>query len=210
MKIKFLKDFMAAQSDDYSDLHALFIERGDIVDVDGCKYNDSYFDMPKEQAQWLIDNGFAEEVKESGWWKPKNGEEYYAVSSHGVVGKATFAPENKLDREAIRMGNCFKTQEATERWRDYLKASATVRQDEGVLTPEQVNELIKNEDLAYYVGYMGNRGKGEVLCGCTMSFEDCWMPVGAILFDSEVHADRSLDKHPDEWKIIANYDWSRE
>ena len=70
----------------------------------------------------------------------------------------------------------------------------------------QVNELIKNEDLAYYVG----RGNGETLCGCTMDFEDCWMPVGVILFDSEEHVDRSLRKHPDEWKIVVNYDWSRE
>lgn len=67
MKIKFIKDFMATQSDDFRDLHAILIKRGDIVDVDGCKYDDSYFDMPKEQAQWLIDNGFAEEVKEPAW-----------------------------------------------------------------------------------------------------------------------------------------------
>ena len=67
MKIKFTKDFMAAQSDDYRDLHAILIKRGGIVDVDGCEYNGSHFDMPKEQAQWLIDNGFAEEVKEPEW-----------------------------------------------------------------------------------------------------------------------------------------------
>ena len=67
MKIKFLKDFMATQSDDFRDLHAILIKRGGIVDVDGCEYNNSYFDMPKEQAQWLIDNGFAEEVKEPEW-----------------------------------------------------------------------------------------------------------------------------------------------
>ena len=209
MKIKFLKNFMAAQSNDFSDLHAILIERGDIVDVDGCKYNGSYFDMPKEQAQWLIDNGFAEEVQEPNCWKPKYDEQYFYVGHDSYVHPCIWK-NDELDNGRLKLGLVFKTEEAAEHYRDYLKAIATVRQDEGVLTPEQVNELIRNEDLAYYVGYMGNRSNGEVLCGCTMSFEDCWMPVGAILFDSEVHADHSLDNHPDEWKIITNYDWSRE
>lgn len=149
-----------------------------------------------------------EEVK-SGWWKPKHGQRYYYTGEYGRIKVGTWN-DCLWDKNLYAMGDVFKTYGATERYCDYLKAVATVRQDEGVLTPTQVNELIKNEDLAYYVGYMGNRGNGEVLCGCTMSFEDCWMPVGVILFDSEAHADRSLRNHQDEWKIIANYDWSRE
>ena len=209
MKIKFLKDFVAAQSNDYSDMHAIFIERGDIVDVDGCKYNGRYFDMPKAQAQWLIDNGFAEEVKESGWWKPKYDEKYFYIGHDGFVYSCTWK-NDELDNGRLELGLVFKTKEAGTRCCDYLKAIATVRQDEGVLAPKQINELIKNEDLAHYVGYMGNRSNGEVLCGCTMSFEDCWMPLGVILFDTEEHADASCEKHQDEWKVIANYDWSRE
>ena len=209
MKIKFLKDFVAAQSNDCSDMHATFIERGDIVDVDGCKYNGRYFDMPKAQAQWLINNGFAEEVKESGWWKPKRGDKYWYIGLDNFVHLGTW--ENSVaDNGMLKLGLIFKTEKAGVYCRDYLEAVVTVKQDEGVLTPEQVNERIKNDDLAYYVGYMGNRGNGEVLCGCVVDFEDCWMPVGAILFDSEVHADRSLCNHPDEWKIIVNYDWSKE
>ena len=166
-------------------------------------------EVPDEDVQWLIDNGFAEEVKESGTWEPKKGDRYYFVDGSGYIKHDTW--DNTFwEVDRYRIGNVFRTEEAAKRYSDYLEAVATVRQDEGVLTPEQINERIKNEDLAYYVGYMGNRSNGEVLCGCTMSFDDCWPPVGVILFDSEVHADRSLDKHPDEWKIIVNYDWSRE
>ena len=194
MKIKFLKPFR------------LYNPIGDDMMMgEGAVEN-----MEKEDyAQWLIDNGFAEEVKESGWWKPKRGDKYWYIGLDNFVHLGTW--ENSVaDNGMLKLGLIFKTEEAGVYFRDYLEAVVTVKQDEGVLTPEQINERIKNDDLAYYVGYMGNRGNGEVLCGCVVDFEDCWMPVGTILFDSEVHADRSLRNHPDEWKIIANYDWSRE
>ena len=199
MKIKFIKEYRAFQDFEGSFEASNIYKVGDTKDVD------------TKAAQWLIDNGFAEEVKESGWWKPGNGGRYYYVNDDGEIIEKPWLPfGSPTDEKRFIMGNCFRSNVAAERYRDYLKAIATIRQDEGVLTPEQVNERIKNEDLAYYVGYMGNRGNGEVLCGCVVDFEDCWMPVGAILFDSEVHADRSLCNHPDEWKIIVNYDWSKE
>ena len=189
MKIKFLKPFR------------LYNPIGDDMMMDeGTVEN-----MEKEDyAQWLIDNGFAEEVKESGWWKPKRDEEYFYIGHDSFVHHCLWG-NDPLDNGRLRLGLVFKTEEAGIGCRDYLEAIATVRQDEGLLTPEQVNELIKNEDLAYYVGL----GNGETLCGCTMSFEDCWMPVGVILFDSEEHVDRSLRKHPDEWKTIAKYKWGK-
>lgn len=140
---------------------------------------------------------------------PQEGAVYYRVRSDGNVAREPWVG-TWFDKNCQDIGNVFKTWKAADQFAKYLRALTIVRQDEGVLTPMQVNELIKNEDLAYYVGYMGNRGNGEVLCDCTMSFDDCWMPVGVILFDSEAHADRSLRNHQDEWKIIANYDWSRE
>lgn len=190
MKIKFLRPFR------------LYNPIGDDTTMDEGAIDN----MEKEDyAQWLIDNGFAEEVKEPGGWKPEYDEEYFYIGHDGLVYSCPWG-NDPIDSGRLKLGLVFKTEEACMRCRDYLEAIATVRQDEGMLTTEQVSELIKNEDLAYYVG----RGNGETLLGCTMSFEDCWMPAGVILFDSEEHVDRSLRKHPDEWKIIANYDWSRE
>lgn len=156
--------------------------------------------MEKEDyARWLIDNGFAEEVKESGWWKPSDGEEYYLVSYYDGIGAAIFEPESELDCGAISMGNCFKTKAAAGRYRDYLKAIATVRQDEGVLTPEQA---AKNR----YIYYICTHNEfGLVVHG----FNADYVSVSTVLFDTREHAQASRDKHPDEWKIIANYDWSR-
>ena len=190
MKIKFLKDYRYPGGG--------YSNKGDVQTFEDAEF-----------AKWAIDNGFAEEVQEPRCWKPKYDEEYFYIGHDGLAHCCIWR-NDELDNGRLKLGLVFKTEEAAIRCCDYLEAIATVRQDEGVLTPEQVNELIKNEDLAYYVGYMGNRSSGEVLCGCTMSFEDCWMPVGVTLFDTEEHADASCKKHQDEWKTILNYDWSRE
>ena len=194
MKIKFLKPFrfIGNNPDDGSDDT---VPVGHIVDLE----ND-------ESTQWLIDNGFAEEAKESGWWKPKTSEEYYYLAASGEVYVDSWV-NGGLDELRYSMGACFKTKKAAEYCRDYLKAIATVRQDEGVLTPEQINELEWRQGKAYHVGYTCKQNGEEVRL---IDLYETWAPVGVILFDTEEHAQASLDKHPDEWEIIANYDWSRE
>ena len=140
-----------------------------------------------------------EEVKESGWWKPKSDEKYYFLSNVGEVIDEPWLG-NWADKFRYLVGNCFKTKDAAERYRDYLEAITTVRQDEGVLTPEQAAE----NGYAYYIHahyVMGLRVHGV---------DSDYISVGAVLFDTREHAQASLDNHPDEWKIIANYDWSRE
>ena len=205
MKIEFIKEYCACFRDENGSINTETFKRGDTVST--SMEADRYF--TEELAQWLIKNGFAEEVKESGWWKPKYGKRYYYLGEYGRIKVGTWN-DCLWDNHLYAMGNVFRTEEAADRYCAYLKAEATVRQDEGVLTPMRVNELIKNEDLAYYVGYAGNRSNGEVLCGCIMGFDDCCMPLGVILFDTEEHADASCKKHPAEWRTILNYDWSKE
>ena len=169
---------------------------------------------PREDAYAFevdsIDNfdEWFEEVKESGWWKPRLDEMYYFLDGYG---KACVQPwlNDELDDIRYSMGNVFKTKEAAERYGKYLQAIVAVRQDEGVLTPEQINELEGIGDLAYCVAFTGKQNE-KGLRSRMIDFGSTWVPVGAILFDTEEHADASCKEHQDEWKIIANYDWSRE
>ena len=185
MKIKFIKPFR------------LYNPVGDDVMMgEGAIEN-----MKEDYAEWLIDNGFAKEVQESGWWKPKNGVDYYYVRDDGViVSRDGFLSLSNDDDKRFSIGNCFKTKPAAERYRYYLKAIATVRQDEGVLTPKQAAE----NGCIYYICTHNEFGPvvHKYYAACT--------PVNTVLFDTREHAQASLDKHPDEWEIIANYDWSRE
>ena len=189
MKIKFIKPFR------------LYNPVGDDVMMgEGAIEN-----VKEDYAEWLIDNGFAEEVKESGWWKPKFGEVYYFLDGYG---KACVQPwlNDELDEYRYSIGECFKTEKAAERYRDYLKAIATVRQDEGVMTPKEVESAERSNGDVWCISYTLDRG----LFAYTCRLDVVPTRVGTIYFDTSEHAQDSLDKHPDEWKIIANYDWSRE
>ena len=189
MKIKFLKPFR------------LYNPVGDDVMMgEGAIEN-----VKEDYAEWLIDNGFAKEVQESGWWKPKFDEMYYFLDGYG---KACVQPwlNDKLDKYRYSMGECFKTKEATRRWRDYLKALATVRQDEGVLTPKEIDSADSCGGTVWCITYTFDSGFFVHTCHLAMVCPQ----IGAIYFNSRGYAQASLDKHQDEWKIIANYDWSRE
>ena len=193
MKIKFIKPFR------------LYNPIGDDMMMgEGAIEN-----VKEDYAQWLIDNGFAEEVKESGWWKPKFGEVYYFLDGYG---KACVQPwlNDELDEYRYSMGECFKTEKAAEAWRDYRTAVATVRQDEGVIDLQGIGEEYEAEDNKY-----------DDFCVYTVAFDlylrklvvtdaDEYISANAIWFEDKEYAQASRDKHPDEWKIIANYDWSRE
>lgn len=171
-------------------------------DEDG---NDSLFASGAPLAAFdvsLIDNfdEWFEEVEESGWWKPSRGDSYYFINGAGVI-TSTVWMDNSQDRVRYLMGNCFRTTEAADRFANYLKAIATVRQDEGVLTPDDVRKTLARDGTVYTIGI-----------NCTMlSVERFYnTSAGAVYFDTGYNAKASCEKHPDQWKIIANYDWSRE
>lgn len=196
MKIKFLKEYRAIG--DFGMLGKAIVVRSII--------GDTADNLDDEDAQWLIDNGFAEEVKQPDWKKPDRGDSYYFINGSGVI-TSTVWMDNSQDRIRYLLGNYFRTTEAAERYGKYLQAIVAVRQDEGVLTPEQINELEGKQGKAYHVGYMGKQNGEEVRL---IDLYETWAPVGTILFDTEEHADASRKKHLEEWKIIASYDWSRE
>ena len=191
MKIKFLKPFrfIGNSPNDGSDST---VPVGHVVDLE----ND-------ESTQWLIDNGFAEEVKESGWWKPKYSEDYYLLNIFGEVCAEPWT-NVMIDEFRYSVGNCFKTKKAAEAWKGYRIAITTVRQDEGVLTPEQIRDVFTESSQGVFIVI-------NDVTGCRRYVTDTRLiHTGDICFDTREHAKTSLDKHPDEWKIIASYDWSRE
>ena len=207
MKIKFLKDYAINRGDcpleigGFAALETEIVKADTVVDLEKDNRDDAFSD---ELVRWLIDNGFAEEVKEPGWWKPKHGEKYFSIGHDSYVHPCIWK-NDPIDNGRLKLGLVFKTEEAAKRYSGFLKAIATVRQDEGVLTPGELTRFCNSYAEIYYV--CSRWGK-----------LDCWLysldgrnPIaGAIAFSTREECQASLDKHPDEWKIIANYDWSRE
>lgn len=195
MRIKFIKEYQA-----FYDFEGSF-EASNTYKVGEIK------NVTSKSAQWLIDNGFAEEVKESGWWKPKNGEAYYSLNSYGSVSLCTCWKNDHIDRWRYSMGNVFKTEKAAERYCDYRKAVVTIRQDEGIVCLEEIGERHDLDDGNYHVYTVGSDPDLKELV--VLDSGDC-ITANSIWFGDEKHARASLDKHPDEWKTIVNYNWSRE
>ena len=202
MKIEFIKEYCACFRDENGSINTETFKRGDTVST--SMEADRYF--TEELAQWLIKNGFAKEVKESSAWKPKHKEKYYFVDGSGKVCIEPWL-DDKLDEYRYSVGECFKTEKAAEAWRGYRIAIATVRQDEGVLTPE---EVMHADDAGTTIGRVVVNDRTRDLVAGYSNLYTTYQSVGTIYFDTCEHAQDSLDKHPDEWKTITNYDWSRE
>lgn len=199
MKIELIKEYCACFRDENGSINTETFKRGDTVST--SMEADRYF--TEELAQWLIKNGFAKEVEGSGAWKPKHKEKYYFVDGSGKVDAEPWL-NDELDEYRYSVGECFKTEKAAEAWRGYRIARATVSRDKGVLTPEQIRDNYLGEFVHYVVFNLD--GQLETSWDCL----DDYATPGTIYFDTMQHAQDSLDKHPDEWKIISNYDWSRE
>ena len=194
MKIKFLKEFR------------LYNPIGDDMTMaEGAVDN-----MEKEDyAQWLIDNGFAKEVKEPGGWKPEHDEEYFYIGHDGLVYSCPWGNDS-IDNGRLKLGLVFKTEEACMRCCEYLKAIATVRQDEGVIELQGICEEYETEDNKYDEFSVYTVAFDLYLRKLVVIDADEYISANAIWFDTEEHAQSSLDKHPDEWKTIVNYDWGRQ
>lgn len=197
MKIKFIKEYVA-----FYDFDGEF-EASNSYKVGKIK------DVTNESAQWLINNGFAKEVKEPGGWKPKYCEKYFYIGHDGVVYPCTWK-NDELDNGRLELGLIFKTEKAGVYYRDYLEAVVIVKQDEGVIDLQEIGEKYETEDNKY-----------DDFCVYTVAFDlylrklvvidsDEYISANAIWFEDKECAQSSLDNHPDEWKTIVNYDWGRE
>lgn len=180
MKIKFIKPFR------------LYNPIGD----DTMMGEGAVENMEKEgYAEWLIENGFAKEVIESGRWKPKSDEMYYFLDSAGTIMMDPLV-NDEFDESRYSVGNCFKTKAAADRYRDYLKAIATVSQDDGFMRKS-------GGGFGWpVIEYTTNNPGVDDIAGR--------QHAGEFYFDTREHALNSAMNHTREWQIILNYDWSRE
>lgn len=158
---------------------------------------DTADNLDDEDAQWLIDNGFAEKVKEE--W-PRYDDRYWYVLFDG------FATRNDIDdifflNNLKTIGNVFKTRVSAQRFINYLEAVETVRHDEGFMKYDKIQGEVWELRRAYL--------DSEELFTAHKVESEFLHHLGAFYFDTEEHAIASSKKHPKEWGTIMNYDWSK-
>lgn len=199
MKIKFLKDykFLRGFENDVK-LTTTQIFKDAIIDT----VED---EVPDEDVQWLIDNGFAEKVDEGVEWL-YDGVPYYKPAVSGIARK--FVPsydeyrgDDVYDEARRRIGICYKSRAACQRFIDFLTAVETVRHDEGFMKYDKIQGEVWELRRAYL-------DSEEFFSACKIEYEG-FHHLGAFYFDTEEHAIASSEKHHSEWETILNYDWSK-
>ena len=122
--------------------------------------------------------------------------EYYYVIDVGHVGyleDGNYRPNDTLGR--MKIGNIFKTQEEAEKYLEYLKAKAVIKQDAKGFKPDW-----NNGDEAKFFGYwdfiLEEPGHGL----------DYRAKTPNVYFQSSKDIKESFEKHPEEWKTYLTYE----
>lgn len=92
------------------------------------------------------------------------------------------------------IGNYFETEEEAEKYLEYLKAKAIIKQDAKGFKPDW------NDDETKYSGYWG------YFYEKFNSTSTCLVKDTTIYFKSEEDIKESFEKHPEEWKTYLNYE----
>lgn len=132
-----------------------------------------------------------EEIKEPTRWKPEISHDYYYISGDGHVYDNSWDDSQFVDRGRFEIGNCFKTEEESERVAEYLKALAVVRGD---ATSKFARD--RNNFYVYYDIISNHLAVGA-------SFYDLENGIfGLPYFATTEDAKRSIDLHKSEWLTI--------
>lgn len=102
-----------------------------------------------------LKNHFGDTDKKVRRWKPKNGDDYYCVMSHGNVN--TFIWDTDVtDYGHYKLGNCFKTEEEAQKELDRRFAEQELLDfcDWDVTEPYHI-AYGRREDIFYPTRYMG-------------------------------------------------------
>lgn len=152
----------------------------------------------------IFDEWF-EEVKE-----PELPKEFFCVDIDKVINYSyyLFQSRESTRREYARfvekyksVGNYFETREEAEKYLEYLKAKAIIKQDTKGFKPNWYD----TEQIKYSCSYQEDRFIGY---GCVKPVIDSTKTtmLSLIYFKSKEDIEESLEKHPKEWKTYLFYE----
>lgn len=123
--------------------------------------------------------------------------EYYYVIDVGHVGyleDGNYRPNDTLGR--VKIGNIFETREKAEKYLEYLKAKAIIKQDTKGFKPDW-----NNEDENRYRGCWDLKEDTTIWMYESGAFRE---PL--IFFKSVKDIKESFEKHPNEWRTYLTYE----
>lgn len=120
--------------------------------------------------------------------------EYFYITDDGNVDFVVEENHN-LSKRRKAIGNIFKTKEEAEKYINYLKAKAILKEDTKGYKPDW-----EDEDEYKYSAYW-NINRSEPDCDTTISDRGA-----RIFFRNQKQIEESFKKHPEEWKTYLTYE----
>ena len=167
---------------------SMFDSRGTYrFEKDDIEHFDEWFEKVDESSDWL-----------------HNGTIYYrpevSVYSKRFLPCSDMFRVTEYDIARRRIGFCHESAKSCERFIDFLESVEAVSHDDGFMSPfGKVDEV--RYGFGIFCDWEGN------LCA---EEKKHMVLAGEFYFDNEENAEKSINSHPNEWKVILNYDWSRE
>nr|DAV53543.1 MAG TPA: hypothetical protein [Caudoviricetes sp.] len=124
-------------------------------------------------------------------WRADRGGDYYCVDSDGSL--VTYGEYNdNTDNGLYKIGNYFKTAEEAKRWRDYMVALQTIKDDAKGFVPDWWDR----GGCKHFVVYDHCGGALTTDSTSTLNFS------APVYFASEDDAYESTKKHRKEWLTV--------
>jgi hypothetical protein len=118
---------------------------------DKCEFyrDGKYYD----EFVWVYEDIIAEDWKiyeePTQVWKPKEGEAYYVILTHGFIDYTIYDSDNRADNERLSLGNCFKTREEAEHMLEKIKIINKLKELSNFNFGNDINEI--KYSIGYYV-----------------------------------------------------------
>lgn len=163
------------------------------IDKDGIKNFDEWFEEVHEESP-----------------EPKK---YYHLSYAGDIIEREYILNLELEGSIIAeeqlienlkaIGNYFKTREEAEKYLEYLKAKAAIKEDTKGFKPDWTDKKTRK-----YYGYWDfERGFKNYFEGGKPSWDSLQTTKESnIYFESWEDIEESFEKHPKEWKTYLTYE----
>ena len=145
----------------------------------GADYMGCIFDIGDFTAEdWNI----YKEKEKNKIWKPKEGEAYYVILTHGFIDYTIYDSDNRADNERLSFGNCFKTKEEAEHMLEKIKIINKLK---------ELSNVDFNEDFyeqKWYITY--NHRTKSIECDTTYHVQR--MPF-CIYFKNQEDCGKAID-----------------
>lgn len=134
------------------------------------------------------------EINDSDYWKPMNGEKFYYIDEDGDVFDSVFGPgESPLDMDVYLLGNCFRTREDAQAVVDWLRARQRLIKSGARF----INSRDADADREYFIVYFDVSGEKLTIEDILLNEHSVYQK--SLYFDDRQLADKSIKEHRDDW-----------